>query len=174
MNTETILERTGLDLTVIAAVAQNGVIGKNGTMPWDYPTDLRHFHEETLGSSLIVGRNTFEGIIAQMGDPLKGRISIVLSNTVDERPEKRVVVSRSVSHAVRQAAAIDIENPCYVIGGESVYEQLLPYATSMVLTEIPKEPDGDAYFPEWDHSTWENKTTRESGELTFRYYTRNE
>ena len=160
-----------LDLVVVAAVARNGVIGAGGEMPWHYPRDLRHFHETTVGSPVILGRVTFESILDQMDEPLAGRVNVVVSETLGDRPERNVVVVDSILLAVRQAAAV-ADDAVYVAGGATVYEQLLPAASRMVLTEIPESPSGDAVFPEWDETDWEPVERRSAGELRFVTYER--
>lgn len=161
----------GLDLVVVAAVARNGVIGADGEMPWHYPRDLRHFHETTVGAPVILGRVTFESILDQMGEPLAGRVNVVVSETLADRPDRNVAVVDSVPLAVRQAAAVT-DDAAYVAGGATVYEQLLPAASRMILTEIPESPPGDAVFPEWDETEWEAVERRSAGDLQFVTYER--
>lgn len=162
----------GLDLVVIAAVARNGVIGADGEMPWHYPRDFRHFHETTVGSPVILGRVTFESILDQMGEPLAGRVNVVVSERLDDRPERHVAVVDSLPTAVRQAAVVADDGVAYVAGGATVYEQLLPAASRMILTEIPESPDGDTTFPDWDESAWETVDRRAEGDLRFVTYER--
>lgn len=163
-----------LELHLVAAVAENGVIGKDGEMPWHYPRDLKHFRETTLGSPVIMGRTTYESILDRMGHPLGGRVNVVLSSTLDEQPESHVVVARSLKHATEQAAAVAPEDVAYVIGGGDVYEQTLPVASRLILTEIPERPPGDTTFPDWDSRTWTEVSSRSDGEITIVRYERSD
>lgn len=165
---------SGLDLTLVAAVAENGVIGADGEMPWHYPRDLEHFRSTTMGSPVIMGRKTFENVREKMGGPLDGRSNVVMSSTLDEQPESNVVIARSLSAALDRAAELASDGVAYVIGGADVYEQTLPLASRMILTEIPERPAGDTTFPEWDPNEWIEVDSLSVGELTFVTYERRE
>jgi len=159
-----------VELVLIAAVAENGVIGDDGGMPWHYPADLAHFKETTMGHPVILGRRTFESIAAQLDGPLPGRTNIVLSRSDPEVPEG-VVVVESVEAAVEATIEAGVET-AYVAGGATVYEQFLPLADRLVLTEVPGEPEGDTRFPEWDSEEWVEVERVEDGELAFVTYER--
>jgi dihydrofolate reductase len=136
---------------LVAAVAANGIIGADGRMPWHYPEDLAHFERTTTGNPVIVGRRTFETIHQQLGTPLPERRNIVLTHRPESLPEEVVGVS-SPAAAVREASATDSDT-AYVAGGASVYEQFLPGADELVLTELEKAFEGDTSFPtvDWEH-----------------------
>jgi dihydrofolate reductase len=136
------------DLVLIAAVAENGVIGVGGEMPWHLPADLRHFKETTTGHPVIMGRHTYESIVAGLGEPLPGRTSIVLTTGDLDAPEG-VVLARGVEEALDAARDADDE-VAYVVGGGTVYEQFLPLVDRMLLTEVHDSFDGDTHFPEFD------------------------
>jgi dihydrofolate reductase len=159
-----------VELVVIAAVAENDVIGVDGGMPWHYPADMAHFKETTMGHPVIMGRTTFESIAAQLDGPLPGRTNIVLSGSDPEVPEGVVVVER-VEDAVEAARETGAET-AFVAGGATVYEEFLPMADRMVLTEVPESPDGDTYFPEWDSAEWVEVDRVTEGELAFVTYER--
>jgi dihydrofolate reductase len=147
---------TELDLVVVAAVAENGVIGDAGGMPWHYPADLAHFKRLTTDHPVIVGRKTYESIAARVGGPLPGRTSVVLTTRDLDLPEG-AVAANDLDGAVALAAADAADrgvDEAYVIGGAAVYEQLLDRADRMVLTEVPERPDGDTRFPDWDADAW--------------------
>ena len=148
-----------MDLAVIVAVAENGVIGAEGDMPWHYPADLRYFKQETMGSPVIVGRTTFEAIAGRLGGPLPGRTNIVLSTSDPDVPDG-VVVATGIDEAVDLARDTGAET-AYVIGGKRVYEQFLPRADRLILTRIPGHPEGDTYWPGHDDDRW-IETGRES------------
>ncbi|TKX81045.1 dihydrofolate reductase [Halorubrum sp. SD626R] len=147
---------TELDLVVVAAVAENGVIGDAGGMPWHYPADLAHFKRLTTDHPVIVGRKTYESIAARVGGPLPGRTSVVLTTRDLDLPEG-AVAANDLDGAVALAAADAADrgvDEAYVIGGAAVYEQFLDRADRMVLTEVPGRPDGDTRFPDWDADAW--------------------
>lgn len=174
MSTDAESPPSGLELVLIAAVAENGVIGKDGEMPWHYPRDLRHFRTTTMGSPVIMGRKTYESILDQTGSPLDGRVNVVVSSTLGDQPEENVVAVRSLSLAMKQADVVAKDGIAYVIGGAGVYEQTLPLASRMLLTEIPERPPGDTTFPDWDDQNWTEVSSRTEGELTFVTYERRE
>ncbi|MFB6174295.1 MAG: dihydrofolate reductase [Halobacteriales archaeon] len=159
-----------MELALIAAVAENGVIGRDGEMPWHYPADLAHFKETTMGHPVIMGRVTYKSIAAQLGGPLPGRRNIVLSRSGVDAPDE-VVIAEGVDEAVDAAAETGAET-AFVAGGATVYEQFLPRADRLVITAVPGEPEGDTRFPEWDRSEWEEVDREEDGELAFVTYVR--
>lgn len=152
---------TSVDLVLIAAVAEDGTIGDRGTMPWQHPEDLARFKRVTMGYPVILGRRTYESIVARLGTALPGRTSIVLTSQPrsaiiddDDVPtDCEVIVVASIEAAIDVATARN--DVAYVAGGASVYEQFLPLADRLLLTEVPGRFDGDTRFPpvEWDD--WE-------------------
>lgn len=142
-------------IALIAAVAENGVIGNDGEMPWHLPADLKHFKATTMGHPVVMGRRTYESIAAEIDGPLPGRTNIVLSRGSPEVPDS-VVVADSVEAAVdaaRQAAGNS--ETVYVIGGATIYTQFLPQADRLVLTEIESTYEGDTSFPDWERDEWQ-------------------
>jgi dihydrofolate reductase len=147
---------TDLAVVLIAAVAANGVIGRDGRVPWDLPADMRHFRETTTGHPVVMGRRTYEGIVAALGEPLPGRTSVVLSTRDLDLPAGAVRAS-SLAEAIDLAAADARERgvaTVYVAGGATVYDQFLPVADRLVLTELDAAHEGDTRFPAWDRSAW--------------------
>ena len=142
-------------IALIAAVAENGIIGRDGEMPWHLPADLDHFKTTTMGHPVIMGRRTYDSIAGQIGGPLPGRTNIVLSRSDPEMPEE-VIVAESTDDALTAASAVDTNtDTVYVIGGATVYEQFLPQADRLVLTELADVYEGDTAFPEFDRSVWQ-------------------
>jgi dihydrofolate reductase len=133
-------------LTVIAAVAANGVIGKDNRMPWHLGEDLKHFKALTMGHPMIMGRKTWESLPGR----LPGRPHIVVSRNPAYQAEGATVVT---SLAAAIAAAGDTDE-AFVIGGAELYGQALPIADRLQLTEIAADYDGDAWFPDWDRNLW--------------------
>lgn len=141
-----------MEVAIVAAVARNGVIGVDGDMPWELPADLAHFKETTLGHPVVMGRRTYESIAARLDGPLPGRTNIVMSRGDPDLPEGVVLVD-SVEAALDAAAATG-SDVVYVVGGGTIYEQFLPLADRLVLTEVDATPEGDTRFPAWDRDDW--------------------
>ncbi len=132
------------------AVAANGVIGKENTLPWRLPEDLKYFKRITMGHPIVMGRLTFDSI----GRPLPGRTNIVVT-----RQDSWVADGVEVAHGLDEALAI--ANKAYndidwlmLIGGANLYEQALPQCKRLYLTEVHADVDGDAYFPKIDQREW--------------------
>jgi len=140
-----------MNIALIAARARNGVIGRENTLPWHLPEDLLHFKTVTMGKPMIMGRKTFESI----GKPLPGRTTIVLTTSADWC-HNGVVVCHSLPEAIAAAEAClqGEQAEIMVVGGEQIYRQCLPLASTLYLTEVDVKIDGDAYFPEIDEASW--------------------
>lgn len=137
------------EIIIIAAVAEkNRVIGKDGKLPWHISEDLKRFKRLTLGNAVIMGRKTFESIVARLGKPLPERRNLVLtsSKTYPDFPEVEVFNSIEAAFA---AAAND--SKVFVIGGEKVFAKALELADRLELTIVAGDYDGDAFFPEYEH-----------------------
>ena len=133
-------------LVLIAAVARNGVIGRNGDLPWRLPDDLKHFKALTLGHPILMGRRTWDSL----GRPLPGRRNIVISRTPGWRAD-----GAEGATSLDDALALVADAPqAFVIGGAQLYAQALPLADALELTEIDHDVDGDTHFPEWDRSAF--------------------
>lgn len=141
-----------MELVVIAAVAANGVIGRDGTLPWHLPEDLAHFKQTTMGHPVIMGRIAFEDILEHLGEPLPGRTNIVLSRSHPDVPEE-VIVATNVDEAIRAARNLGADT-AFIAGGRTVYEEMLPIADRMILTELDRPYEGDVTFPDWDPEMW--------------------
>jgi dihydrofolate reductase len=134
-------------VTLVAAVADNGVIGASGGIPWRIPEDFAHFKRVTLGHTLVMGRATYDSI----GRALPGRTTIVLTrDPVWSAPD--VLVAASLNEALALAAGLPGE--VMVAGGAAVYAAALPVADAQVLTEVHLSPEGDTFYPSWDRSEW--------------------
>ncbi len=159
-----------LDIALIAAVAGDGVIGRDGEMPWHYPEDLRRFKQVTTGHPVLMGRRTYEAIEARLGGPLPDRTNVVLSRG-DPDVADEVIVVGGVEEAVEVARETGAET-AFVIGGATVYEAFLPLADRMLLTEIDASYEGDTYFPDFDREEWEEVEREERAEFAFVTYER--
>lgn len=127
-------------INIVAAVARNGVIGRNGTLPWDFPEDRAYFRQLTTGGVLIMGRRTFEDI----GRPLPGRVTIIVSKTLHIETEPLRTAS-SLDEALRMAQPLQKE--IFLCGGADIYRQGMALADRLYLTEIEDAYRGDVYFP---------------------------
>jgi dihydrofolate reductase len=136
------------NVALIAAVAENGVIGRGNAIIWRLPADMKFFRNKTMGHPVIMGRSTFESI---GGQPLKGRRNIVLTTREDFRP-----AGCEVAHSLEEALALagSGSGEVYVIGGAQVYREFLPIAGKMILTHLHHTFEGDTFFPEWNRSEW--------------------
>jgi dihydrofolate reductase len=153
-------------VSIVVAVAANGVIGRGNRLPWHLPEDLAHFKRLTLGHPVVMGRRTFESIIAALGKPLPGRTSIVVTRAPGRSLPGAVTVG-SLDAAI--AAAGDAAE-VFVIGGAEIYRLALARADRVYLTRIEAAFDGDVTFPALDPAEW-REVSREShppaGERTF-------
>ncbi|MBV9189061.1 MAG: dihydrofolate reductase [Betaproteobacteria bacterium] len=148
------LKPNGPKVYLVAAVAANGVIGRNGKLPWHLPEDLKHLKRLTLGHPVIMGRRTWESLPKK---PLPGRDNIVVTRTAGyEAPG--AAVAASLDAALLLCVG---ESVAFVIGGEQLFAESLPTAAGLVLTEIHRDYEGDVRFPEYDRSRW-RATQRES------------
>ncbi|MFZ1626929.1 MAG: dihydrofolate reductase [Candidatus Moraniibacteriota bacterium] len=130
-------------ISLIAALAENRVIGKEGKIPWHLKDDFRRFKERTVGHVIIMGRKTHESI----GRPLPGRTNIVITRDVTRDVPGCVIVG-SLEMALEKAREIETEE-IFVIGGGQIYTEALPLADRLYLTRIHVIMDGDAFFPEY-------------------------
>jgi dihydrofolate reductase len=135
-------------LTLIAALARNGVIGVDNRLPWHLPEDLQRFKALTMGQAVIMGRKTWESLPPKFR-PLPGRRNIVVT-----RDAAYVAEGATVVHSLTDAAAAAGEQTAFVIGGAELYRQALPLASRLELTEIDADFAGDAHFPDFDRAAW--------------------
>jgi len=140
-----------MTVALIAAVAENGVIGQGNRLPWHIPEDLRNFKRLTLGKTLVMGRKTYQSI----GGPLPGRRLIVVTSDPDWRAAG-VTSAPSLSAALRQTDSAEV----MVIGGAALFAEALPLSARLYLTEIHRAYDGDVRFPDWDRSAWRETERR--------------
>jgi dihydrofolate reductase len=136
-----------VSVVIVAAVARNGVIGRDGDLPWHLPGDLARFKLLTMGHTMVMGRKTFESI----GRILPGRTTVVVTRQPDWPAPEGVVVAGSMHEALEDTAR---PGHVFVVGGAEVYASALEVADVMELTEVDAEPRGDAFFPPVDWSHW--------------------
>jgi len=139
-----------LTISLVAAVARNGVIGRDGSVPWRLPEDMQRFRALTMGHPVVMGRKTWESLPDRFR-PLPGRDNVVVTRNPDWAAQgaDRAGSLEDALHLVES------EPNVFVIGGGEIYAAALPLADELVLTEIDAEIEGDTTFPEWDRSDFE-------------------
>ncbi len=148
-----------MKVSLLVAVAENRVIGRDGRLPWYLPADLKYFKKLTRGHTVIMGRKTHESIIERLGKPLPKRRSLVLSRDPSYQAPG-VEVASSLEQALEIAAGEPEVTPeagernIFVIGGAAVFAEALPLADRLYLTRVHAEVDGDVFFPEIDDASW--------------------
>ena len=140
-------------IALIAAVAENGVIGNNNELPWHIPADLKYFKQVTIGKPIIMGRLTYESI----GKALPGRTNIVVStNTEFQAPGARVCNSLEGAINLAKELVRDLAmGEVIIIGGEQIYRQAMPHVKRLYLTRVKSVVEGDARFPDYREEEWE-------------------
>lgn len=136
-----------MKISLIVAMSQNRVIGRDNKMPWHLSADLKRFRAITMNSPILMGRKTFESI----GKPLDGRTNLILSKNINYQPQG-CLVFQSLESALNEAKKYGEE--VFIIGGATLYEIALPLAKRLYLTDIQAEFEGDTFFPEFDVNEW--------------------
>jgi dihydrofolate reductase len=145
-----------MKIVLIAAFAQNRVVGINNALPWHLPEDLKYFKRTTSGKAIIMGRKTYDSI----GRPLPNRTNIVITRNSEFKADGVQVVS-SLKAAIELAKEVNFINgvdEVMIIGGASIYQESLPVAERLYLTHVHANVEGDAYFPEVDFSQWQESS----------------
>ena len=135
-------------IAMIAAVAENNVIGANGAIPWKIPGDMAFFKKTTMGKPIVMGRKQYESV----GRPLPGRTNIVVTRQAGYQPEG-VLVFDSLDAALTHALGIT-ETEVMVIGGGEIYAQAMAQAQRLYISHVALSPEGDVLFPEIDPAVW--------------------
>jgi dihydrofolate reductase len=139
-----------LQVSLVAAIARGGVLGREGGIPWRIPEDARRFRAVTLGHPVVLGRRTWESLPDRFR-PLPGRRNVVVTRNTKWRD-----VGAERASSLEEALALLSGSPkVFVIGGAELYAAALPLADELLLTEIDAEFDGDTFFPDWDRETFE-------------------
>jgi len=133
-------------ISIIAALAENRVIGLNNTLPWRLPNDLKHFRRLTTGHAIILGRKNYESI----GKPLPERTNIVITRNRDFRADGCLI-----AHSLDEALVLADNDPeIFIIGGAEIYRAALARTNRLYLTRVHAAIPGDTYFPEFDETEW--------------------
>jgi dihydrofolate reductase len=151
--------KNSLPLCLIAALAQNRVIGRDNQLPWRLPADLKHFKALTLGKPIIMGRKTWDSL----GRPLPGRLNLVVSRQPGLRLEGAEVFASLEAAIVRadEWARVQGVDELMLIGGAQLYQQALPLAARLYLTRVALSPEGDAWFPAFSEADWRRESLEE-------------
>ena len=162
-----------LEIIIIAAMAENRVIGKNNSLPWRIKEDMEHFRKLTAGCPCIMGRKTWESLPKK---PLPGRLNIVISRTMKEKEylttefhRGEVKVFPSLPAAIEHCAE---HKKIFICGGESIYREALTLANKIELTLVHSNYDGDTFFPEIDTNHWAIANTEDFDTFSFITYTK--
>lgn len=145
---------SGTSVSIVAAVADNGVIGSNSKMPWRLSTDMKRFKRLTMGKPVVMGRKTFESI----GKPLPGRLNVVVTRQPGFRPEG-VAVAASLDAALAMAAEAADKGEVVVAGGGEIYAAAIGLADRLYITHVAARPEGDTRFPDIDPAVWRATAT---------------
>jgi len=138
-------------LVSVAAVAENGVIGDDGSVPWPpLPADIEQYRARVADAPVILGRRTFES----MREDLPGTHQIVVSRRLETLVEPTAVVAADVEEALALASERAADDAAYVLGGATIYDLFQPFVDEMALSHVDGRYDGDARFPSWDRDEW--------------------
>lgn len=161
-------------ISMVVAIAENGVIGRDGDLPWRLSTDLKRFKALTLGKPIVMGRKTWQSFPKR---PLPGRTNIVISRR-DDFADEGVVVARSLDEAIAMAAAERPDEIC-VIGGGQIFAEAMDVADTLHVTHIRASIEGDTFFPAIDEAVWTKTRSerfptgeRDSHETEYAIYSR--
>jgi len=153
-----------MDLIIIAAMAENRVIGRNNALPWSLKADMEHFKKLTLGWPCIMGRKTWESLPKR---PLPGRPNIVISQSLSSVAGAKVF--SSLKDAIDHCAE---HEKIFICGGASVYAEAMPLANRIELTLIRRQYEGDIFFPEIDQTQWKITNTEDFDGFSFLSYSK--
>ncbi|MDP3150148.1 MAG: dihydrofolate reductase [Ignavibacteria bacterium] len=155
-------------IIIIAAIAQNGVIGTaKGEMPWHVKEEFAHFKSTTLGSPIIMGRKTFE----TLGKPLKGRLNIIITRSESFPSIEETLIQNSLLSAIDHCNKNNYEK-IFIIGGREIYTQAIPLADEMILSFMKFKAEGEILFPEYDENDWRKTDERNLEQFSVVYFVR--
>ena len=158
-----------MHLAIVAAVSDNGVIGKDGDLPWHIPEDLKRFKKITQGHPVLMGRKTYESIVKRLGGPLPHRLNVVITRQRDYQFPSDVKGFYSIEEAL---AALKRQPVVYVIGGSAIYQQVQEQADRLHITHVHQTVTGDAFFPKLDAAVWRPAHTENGHGWTYVIYQR--
>ncbi len=153
-----------MNLTIIAAMTKDRVIGKDNALPWDIAQEMQQFTQVTKENIVIMGRKTFESL----KEPLANRYNIVVSKTM--QAQEGITVCNTISQALSEAKKIG--KKIFVIGGAKIYKAFLPYANCLRISYINFDVKGDTHFPEFSENAWDKEILQQYEKFTLTQYTR--
>ena len=158
-----------MKIIIIAAIAKNGIIGKeNGEMPWNVKEEFQHFKQTTLGSAVIMGRKTFE----TLGKPLKGRENIIITRNKDFKVDfEETKIYHSLDESINYCKSKKYEK-AFIIGGGEIYKQAMPIADELILSFMKFEAEGEVKFPEIKSAIWQLVSTEDREKFEIKKYLR--
>ena len=139
-----------MTISLIVAKAKNNVIGKNNTLPWHLPVDMKYFKETTIHHHVIMGRKTFESIKSK---PLPNRVNIVITRKPDYNTPLGCHVASSLEEAI-EIANNNGETEAFIAGGSEIYRLAVPLVDKMYITEVDADIEGDTFFPIYEPKDW--------------------
>ncbi|WP_323134388.1 dihydrofolate reductase [Tellurirhabdus rosea] len=142
-------------ISLIAAISENKVIGKDNDLVWSLPDDFRYFKQTTSGHPILMGRKTWESL----GRPLPNRLHIIITRQPDFEAPAECIIVDSLEKALDEARKTG-DGEAFVIGGAEIYRQALPLADRLYLTEVKGTFEGDTFFPEVNQSEWQEVSRR--------------
>ncbi len=154
--------------SLIAAVANNGCIGKGNRIPWNIPEDFQYFKKTTLGKTCLMGQATFESILDYLGKPLPGRKTVVLSRDSSFKAPADVRIYNDLDKAWKALKDEDV----FICGGASIYKQTINRVDNLYITEVHMTPEGDVFFPEINKNIWREVWRESHGNFDFVKYTK--
>ena len=154
-------------VTIMAAVARNGCIGKDGRLPWHIPEDLKRYRAVTMGKVVVMGRKTWESIPEKFR-PLVGRINVVVTRQADYPLPRGVERVASLEAALAAHAREEV----VINGGGAIYAEAMPRADVLDLTHVDRDVDGDTFFPAVDPAVWKPKWREDHDGFSFVTYER--
>ncbi|MGD8782417.1 MAG: dihydrofolate reductase [Ignavibacteria bacterium] len=157
-----------MEKIIIAATAQNGVVGNLGKIPWHSSEEFKHFKQTTMSFPIIMGRKTFESI----GKPLKGRLNVVISRNPELNYEfDNLKIFKSLEESIIFCETENYEK-AFIIGGGEIYKKSILFADKMIISKMKLNAEGDTYFPEIDNNIWKVENKKEFDEFIVYYYSR--
>ncbi|MBS3127958.1 dihydrofolate reductase [Candidatus Woesearchaeota archaeon] len=150
-------------ISLIVGMTPERVIGNKNELPWYISEDLKNFKALTSENIVIMGRNTYDSIIARIGKPLPNRTNIVISRSMEEK--EGIQVCRSIQEAIALTKKENKE--AFIIGGAQIYKEALPFVDKMYISYVKKAYKGDTLFPEWNKNEWEEIEKKPFEEFDF-------
>ena len=155
-------------IAILAAVAENGVIGVDNDLPWHLPEDLKKFKELTTGKVVVMGRKTYESIIKRLGKPLPNRKNVVITRQTGYKALPDVDIFYNLEDALNANKSNDI----FIIGGGEIFKQSIDKANMMYITHVHETYEGDSRFPKIDMKNWKLIEEEKRNGFSFAIYKR--